>query len=308
VITSLPNPTPDVSIVLVTYNRAQFLPRTLNCILNQTYPHFELFICDDCSTDTTPEICRSYAARDSRITYLRNRTNLAMPGNLNSGISHCSGQFLAILHDGDIYQPTLLERWRAALIAHPTAGFVFNIYRHLSPDGKSGVLTDTFPAFIPGKTFLEKICFRDKELDCPVWGTVMARRAVLEEMSLFNARYSFWSDADMWFRIAEKYDVAFVPEPLIDLPSRQVMPHLFQKTAFTTHATIFSIFWAARCRHYRGRLGALAFELARQTEYFLSSKTRSAARRFPLGLTRSLVVSCLPIRRRTKVGTPSSAL
>ena len=270
---------PDVSIVLVTYNRAEFLPRTLDCILEQTYKNFELFICDDCSSDATPDICRRYEAQDKRIQYVRNQTNLAMPGNLNSGIRRCSGEVVAILHDGDIYHPAIIEKWRAALLEYPTAGFVFNIYRHLSPDGKSGALTDTFSRFLNGSYFLEKICFRDRDLDCPVWGTVMARRAVLNQMGLLNPRYGFWSDFDMWFRIAESYDVAFVPEALIDLPSRKAMPHLFDKGALVTHATIFRMFWAARCRHYKHRPVNLAYELTKQVGYFVSSKTRRVLRR-----------------------------
>jgi glycosyltransferase involved in cell wall biosynthesis len=270
---------PDVSIVLVTYNRAEFLPRTLDCILEQTYREFELFICDDCSTDATPNICRRYEAQDKRIQYVRNQTNLAMPGNLNAGIRRCSGEFVAILHDGDIYHRTIIEKWRAALVENPSAGFVFNVYRHLSPDGQSGALTDTFSTFLKGSDFLEKICFRDRDLDCPVWGTVMARRVVLNEMGLFNARYGFWSDFDMWFRIAESHDVAFVPEALIDLPSRKTMPHLFDKGALVTHATIFRMFWAARCRHYQHEPVKLAYELMKQIGYFVSSKTRRVLRR-----------------------------
>ncbi len=204
-----------------------------------------------------------------------------MPGNLNAGISRAQCEFIANLHDGDIYYPTLLEKWRATLMENPTAGFVFNIYRHLSPDGISGALTDRFPCLIPGHEFLEEICFKDTELECPVWGTIMARRRVYEAIGLFDRRYTFWSDFDMWFRIAEQYDVAFVPEVLIDLPSRTIMPHLFGKGALAPHATIFRMFWAARCRHYRDRPVRLAGELAKQVFYFTHSRTRRAAKRLP---------------------------
>jgi glycosyltransferase involved in cell wall biosynthesis len=194
--------------VLVTYNREKFLPRTLNCILDQTYTNFELLICDDSSTDNTETICREYARYDQRIRYHRNRANLGMPGNLNHGIRRARFEFVANLHDGDIYHPTLLEKWRDALIENPTAGFVFNIYRHLFPHGHSGALTSEFPSLLNGHHFLENVCFKDRELECPVWGTVMARRSVYEAVGHFDDTYTFWSDFDMWFRIAEQYDVA----------------------------------------------------------------------------------------------------
>lgn len=202
-----------------------------------------------------------------------------MPGNLNAGIRRARFEFVANLHDGDIYHPTLLEKWRAALLQYPTAGFVFNIYRHLSPGGASGKVTDRFPNFMSGGEFLEGVCFKDRELECPVWGTVMARREVYNALGLFDPGYGFWSDFDMWFRIAERYDVAFVPEALIDLPSRAVMPHLFSKGALTTHSTIFRMHWAARHRHYRSRPELLGRELGKQLFYFTYSRSRRVVQR-----------------------------
>ncbi len=74
---------PRVSIVLTTYNRAEALSKTLDTLLVQSLIDFELIVCDDCSTDRTPEVVTEYAARDPRIIYQRNQRNLRMPGNLN---------------------------------------------------------------------------------------------------------------------------------------------------------------------------------------------------------------------------------
>jgi glycosyltransferase involved in cell wall biosynthesis len=272
---------PDTSLILVTYNRARFLPRTLDCILNQTHQAFELLICDDHSTDATEQICRAYAQKDPRIRYHRNPSNLKMPGNLNTGLQRAACDLIAILHDGDIYHPETIAKWRQALLNNPTAAFVFNIYRHLNPDGLTGNLTTTYPTLIPGPDFLEKLCFTDRQMECPVWGTVMARRSALEQMNLLDTRYGFWADMDLYFRLAEKFDVAFVPEPLIDLPHRQVMPHLFNSTALTAHSTIFKIYWAARCRHFQNQPLRLTAALLQQILDFTITKTERAARRLP---------------------------
>ncbi len=270
---------PEVSVVLVTYNRAKFLPRTLDSILNQTFRNFELIICDDCSPDDTASVCREYAQRDPRIEYVRNPENLRMPGNLNSGLRRARCELVANLHDGDIYYPTLLEKWRAALLEYPSAAFVFNVYRHLSPDGKSGLLTSKFKPLLSGREFLEEICFADRHLECPVWGTVMARRSVYESLGYFDPQYSFWSDFDMWFRIAESHDIAFVPELLIDLPSRAIMPHLFTDGALTTHAMIFKAYWNARRRHFDHHPAKLTGQLAKQVFDFTYSRTTRVFKR-----------------------------
>lgn len=208
-----------------------------------------------------------------------------MPANLNAGIARTQFEFIANLHDGDVYHPNLVEKWREALLRNPSAGFVFNIYRHLLPDGMPKGVTDTFPRLIRGHEFLEDICFRDNELECPVWGTVMARRGVYQTLGLFDPTYGFWSDFDMWFRIAEQYDVAFVPEVLIELPSRAVMPHLFASGALKTHTTIFRMYWAARCRHYWHQPLRLANELARQVLLFANSRFRHIMRRLHFELS-----------------------
>lgn len=123
--------TADVSILLLTYNRAKFLPDTFDASIRQTYSNYELLICDDGSSDDTQGVCEEYVARDSRFRYLRNEHNLGLFGNLNLRLPQARCELVATLHDGDIYHPTLIEKWRAALLKYPSAGFVFNQYRHL---------------------------------------------------------------------------------------------------------------------------------------------------------------------------------
>ncbi len=263
----------DVSIVLVTFNRANFIRRTLETIVGQTYPYFEVLICDDCSTDNTEAICQEFVKRDSRFKYVKNKQNLRMPGNLNAGILRARYEFIAILHDGDIYAPTLIEKWREALIKYPSAGFVFNRYRHLSEDGQSGLATGPFPELMAGRDFL-KWCFADRELQCPVWGTVMARKAVYERMGPFDPRYGFFSDVDMWFRIAQLFDVAHVPEVLINLPHRRAMPHLFDKFNIAAHSNVFKIYWNAKVNHYRDEPLTMFAQLGMQVWGFIISRAR----------------------------------
>ena len=66
------------------YNREPYIRAVLDAVLGQTYTDFELIISDNASTDKTEAICREYAARDSRIRYVRNATNLGMAGNYNA--------------------------------------------------------------------------------------------------------------------------------------------------------------------------------------------------------------------------------
>ncbi len=191
-----------------------------------------------------------YVARDPRIRYHRNEPNLGMPGNLNSGIRLAKGQFVANVHDGDLYDPTLLEKWTAAMRQSPNVAFVFNQYRHLNENGAVARVTfEEVPALFPGRQLIEDIYFKRWRFDSPVWGTVMARRSLYEEMGLFDSRFGFLSDIDMWLRLAENHEVAYVPEALITLPSREAVPRMVK--VLREDRIAGRMLWEARMRHYR---------------------------------------------------------
>ena len=243
-------PPPEVSVVLTTYNRAKALRETLDTLLVQTFRDFELIICDDASPDQTREVAMEYVAQDRRLKYHRNEPNLGMPGNLNSGIRMARGEFVANVHDGDIYDPTLLEKWTAAMRQSPNVAFVFNPYRHLDERGATTRITrEELPSIFPGKHLIEDIYFTRWGFDSPVWGTVMGRRAFYEEVGLFDSRFGFLSDVDMWLRLAESHEVAYVPEPLITLPSREAVPRMVK--VLKQDAIAGRMLWEARMRHYR---------------------------------------------------------
>jgi len=257
---------PLVSVVLVTYNRAQALRQTLDTLVCQTLADFELIICDDASPDSTSAVVAEYSRLDSRLTYHRNPHNLGMPGNLNVGIRLSRGQFIANLHDGDLYDSTLLEKWTTALERYPTAAFVFNQYRMLAPDGTTKIIwKEALPSIFSGKYLLEELFFRRPLFNSPVWGTVMARRTAYLEGRLFDERFGFVSDVDMWMRLADKYDIAYVPEPLISIPSREKLPRQFYLSPYDRRMT--RMFWEARMRHYKGRPIRRSIELGRHLTY-----------------------------------------
>ena len=78
--------TPRVSIGLPVYNGEKYLEGSIQSILSQTYEDFELIICDNCSTDTTPQICERFAQQDARVRYHRNPENLGANGNFNHAV------------------------------------------------------------------------------------------------------------------------------------------------------------------------------------------------------------------------------
>ncbi len=259
---------PLVSIILTTYNRAEVLEQTIRMVQAQTYKNFELIICDDCSKDATREVCEKNTVSDSRIRYIRHERNVKMPANLNAGIRAAKGVYVANLHDGDIYSSTLIEKWKQALDEAPSAGMVFNQYQALHAGGPPReIYAEPLPAVTPGHDILEKIYFRRRHFGSPIWGTAMVRRSVYEELGVLDSRFGFIADVDMWMRIAERYDVAYVAEPLISLPARDDLPRQWGKGNHAEWRLLHQMFREARVRHFRRQPLHLGRELVRHYIY-----------------------------------------
>ena len=170
-----------------------------------------------------------WAARDPRILYVRQPRNLGLAGNVRHGIALAKAELVAVLYDGDVYDPRLLERWVAALSACPEAAFVFNAYNRLGADGRIEVTyREHLDSCVPGRVLLERLYFRRWHFASPVWGTVMLRRSKYLAAGGLDTRFSFVADVDLYLRLAETNCVAYVPEPLIGLASRETVPKLFR--------------------------------------------------------------------------------
>lgn len=200
-----------VSVCLLTYNHANTIESTLKSILAQKFTDFEIIVSDDCSSDGTWEKILEIAALDSRIRPVRTSHNLGMPGNANHAVLHSVGEHVAILHHDDLYREDMLDEWSRVMQAFPDVGFVFNSYGVFS---SSFVYSENIPyGSIDGTVFLKKYLF--PRWGCPVRGTAMIRRSVWDALGGMNERYGLLADIDLWMRIAQNWDVGYVPEPLI---------------------------------------------------------------------------------------------
>lgn len=133
---------PRVSIGLPVYNGENYLAETLDSLLAQTFTDFELIISDNASTDRTQEICEAYAARDPRIRYVRNETNVGATRNFNSVFEHARGEYFKWAAHDDLCAPEFLEACVAVLDHNPEV--VLCIPRALAIDKDGNVVKDSY--------------------------------------------------------------------------------------------------------------------------------------------------------------------
>jgi len=111
---------PRVSIGMPVFNGEKYLEEALDSILAQTYTDFELIISDNASTDHTQQICRSYAAMDSRIRYYRNERNLGAPKNFNRVFELSSGEYFKWAAYDDVLAPEYIQKCVSVLDKDPS--------------------------------------------------------------------------------------------------------------------------------------------------------------------------------------------
>ena len=136
------NRPPRVSIGMPVFNGERFLEQSLRSLTAQTYGDFELVICDNASTDRTGQICRDYGARDIRIRYFRNKTNIGGPRNFNRVFNLCRGEYHKWSTADDYWHIKMLEKCLDVLDRNPEAVLCYPkttlIDEHNEPIGQYG--------------------------------------------------------------------------------------------------------------------------------------------------------------------------
>lgn len=111
-INSPASPRPFFSVVMPVYNGERYVSETIESVLAQTDPDWELVIVDDFSGDRTSEILAAYSAKDKRLRGISNQENRKAAGSLNRGIRAARGEWIAHIDADDIFTPDYLKTLR----------------------------------------------------------------------------------------------------------------------------------------------------------------------------------------------------
>jgi glycosyltransferase involved in cell wall biosynthesis len=197
-------PLPFVSVVLPTYNRRQLVGDAIESVLGQNHTAFELIVVDDGSTDDTAILLRTYG---ERIRVVR-QTNQGVSAARNAGIRVAAGELIALLDSDDYWLPEKLVRQVSFFQAHPEALIcqTEEIWMRNGIRVNPGRRHRKYGGHIFEKTL--PLCLVSPS-------AVMIKRALLEEVGLFDESLPACEDYDLWLRIAWKYPVHLIETPLI---------------------------------------------------------------------------------------------
>lgn len=204
--------TPKVSICIISYNHAAFLPMTIESALAQSYRNFEIVIVDDGSTDDSLAIAENYAAQHANIRVFTHpkHVNRGISATINLTIEKSRGEYIAILGSDDAFFDYTVSEQVDFLEMRSEVGMVCGIAQII--DEKGNRLPQTFGEDIWSKPDYLNQMFWGNKVSAP---TVMMRRSCYEDIGLYDESLAY-SDWEMWLRILllSDWKVGFINRPL----------------------------------------------------------------------------------------------
>ena len=201
-----------VSVVLAAYNAAWCIERGLDSVLAQTRPAEEIIVCDDGSTDGTPDLVeRRYGGA---VTVLRLPHRNAAAAR-RAGLERARGDWLALLDADDLWAPEKLERQSAFLERHPEVRWMTSDGRQVSDQG---VLRPSWlmEYFDPVQDLAGDLLMPLLERCFPLVSGSLIERQAYEAVGGLDADLAYSHDYDLWLRLAARYPGGILAEPLVD--------------------------------------------------------------------------------------------
>ena len=191
-----------VSIIMPSYNTAKFISETIDSVLTQTYTNWELIIVDDCSTDNTDEVVKSFLS-DDRIKYIKNEKNSGAAFSRNRALREAKGKWIAFLDSDDLWLPEKLEK-QISFMKKNDYHFSYTNYIEIDENSEANGRRVTGPKKI-SRHGMYNYCW----MGCL---TVMYNAETVGLIQIADIKKN--NDYAMWLKACKKADCYLLDEPL----------------------------------------------------------------------------------------------
>lgn len=241
-----------ISIIVPTYNRQDFIVKTIQSILSQTYSNFEVLIVDDGSTDETEAVVRSIG--DERVKYFK-KQNGERGAARNYGVSKANGDLVTFVDSDDLLYPFHFEEAISVFKTNPEADVVHLAYEYRDTQGE---LLDTKKHW----SDVNEQLIRGNVISCI---GIFLKRGVLKGDLLFseNRALSGTEDWLLWLRVAARYKFYYsdrVTACMINHDSRSVLnfdeQEMLTRTSLLMSGLREDEVFIERYGHYLGKIEA----------------------------------------------------
>ena len=204
-----------ISVVTASYNYQDYIKEAVQSVLDQTYKDWELIIVDDCSTDNSVEVIKSF--KDERIKLFINEKNLGLKETVKRGIENATGEWVVFLESDDILTPDYIEKKVEIAKKYTDINLIFNDCEFFGDENKVrdfNIALGKTRAVLRRKTYPNKM-FYNFYLSNKIFtfSSVMAKREDLMKMS-FNPPMDCLLDWWLWVQMSYAGKFYYLPETL----------------------------------------------------------------------------------------------
>ncbi|GAX92001.1 glycosyltransferase family 2 protein [Effusibacillus lacus] len=197
---------PKVSVIIPTYNRGSFVIHAIESVLAQTFKDYEIIVVDDGSADNTRELVKKYG---DKVRYIHQK-NQGPSAARNTGIRHAKGKYIAFCDSDDRFLPDKLQKQMDYIKRHPDCRFLYTWYYNVDAEGRRTKLRK--PTKCKGREHLQ-YCLFTRRFTIRT-STVLIHKKCFQKVGMFNEKYLYSQDWDMWLRLASRYRGDCLQEPL----------------------------------------------------------------------------------------------
>lgn len=202
-----------VSIIMCSYNSAQYVGKAIECILAQTYTDWELIISDDKSKDNSIDVITPYL-KDSRIQLHVHDKNQGYVKNKNSALRKASGELVTQLDSDDLCPPDRIEQQVNVFINNPDIKICGSDFQAIGVDDKPLHVIE----FNEGKQKHHKdFLIKDLSLSYPFWFPgLMWRKELFDEVGYFSEYFNgIYGDDHYWtYKVQQRYPIYYLKDCL----------------------------------------------------------------------------------------------
>ncbi len=199
-----------VSILMSAFNSENFISKSIESVINQSYSNYEMIIVDDGSNDSTKEIIKMHSFKNSKIR-LFSKSNSGITESLNYGLSFCQGEWIARLDSDDLCHVDRLKKQIKLAESSKKIGLVGsdaifinkldkNLFYYSYPTNHNDLKNNLLSC---SKFFAHSSAFYNRKL--------------IESLEGYRERSGMSEDWDLWLRIAYKKEIKNINEPLVKI-------------------------------------------------------------------------------------------
>ena len=222
-----------VSVIIPTYGGSDSLFRSVDSVLSQTYPDFEVIVVDDNNPDTearkkTEQQMKKYVG-NAQVKYIKHERNKNGSAARNTGYRNSDGEYICLLDDDDFFLPAKIEKQVHYLKAHPEFGACY-CWRRQRGEDICVTYTGDLSCYLLEQSFTPTTC------------SLMIRRECYEALAGFDETYRRHQDYEFLLRFFKQYQMGVVKEVLVEICGNEIFNQLTGKKLYDMKTQFFSQF------------------------------------------------------------------